>query len=342
MLDLYVRYDERLLSENSRDLTTFQTPFSMMRLVTLPMGWTNSVPIFHNNIMHILQPEIPDYTIPYIDDVPVKGLASCYQDSNSNFKTIAGNSGIQCFVWDHFQNLNRIIQGMKYTCGTFSGKKLVLCMGQIMVVGHVGTYEGRIPDLMHIMVILNWGPCGSLLEVHAFLGTIGVCRIFIKNFALQAHVLIILTKKDVLFMFGPDQLESMEDLNYDSPTPVILAVDLLNIGDGIHLCQCNEDNPHIRYYNRFDSIMLNNCESCFLQPKLEIYGLYQAFRKLQLYLIGVRNLVVEVDARYIKGMLQNPNIAPSASINHWILVILTFHFKLVHIPGTMHGPDGLL
>jgi hypothetical protein len=62
---------------------------------------------------------------------------------------------------------------------------------------------------------------------------------------------------------------------------------------------------------------------------------------LRLYLIGVWNLVVEVDARYIKGMLSNPDISPSASINQWIVAILTFHFDLVHVPGTHHGPDGL-
>ena len=54
-----------------------------------------------------------------------------------------------------------------------------------------------------------------------------------------------------------------------------------------------------------------------------------------------RNLIIEVDARYIKGMLANPDLDPSASINRWILAILTFHFTLVHVPGTMHGPDGL-
>src|SRR5271168_2060964 len=35
MLDLYVGYDERTLSESSRDLTTFQTPFGALRLVAL-------------------------------------------------------------------------------------------------------------------------------------------------------------------------------------------------------------------------------------------------------------------------------------------------------------------
>src|SRR5712664_1799138 len=40
-------------------------------------------------------------------------------------------------------------------------------------------------------------------------------------------------------------------------------------------------------------------------------------------------------------MLNNPDTAPSASINHWIISILTFHFELRHVPGKQHGPDGL-
>jgi hypothetical protein len=74
---------------------------------------------------------------------------------------------------------------------------------------------------------------------------------------------------------------------------------------------------------------------------LEIYGLYRALRAYRMWVIGVRNLVIETDVRYIKGMLAHPDILPSASINRWILSILTFHFTLVHVKGTFHGPDGL-
>jgi hypothetical protein len=58
------------------------------------------------------------------------------------------------------------------------------------------------------------------------------------------------------------------------------------------------------------SILLNDRESKYSQPKLEIYSLYCALRALCLYLIGVQNLVVEVDVRYIKGMMSNPDISP--------------------------------
>ncbi|KNZ78771.1 hypothetical protein J132_09909, partial [Termitomyces sp. J132] len=122
----------------------------------------------------------------------------------------------------------------------------------------------------------------------------------------------------------------------------ILAVDTLHITVRYYLCQCTSNNCKERRYNRFGSIMLNDREARFSQPKLELYGLYQALQALWMYLISVRNLIIEVDTCYIKGMLQNPDIQPSASMNCWIVVILMFHFKLVHVKGTFHGPDGLL
>ena len=51
---------------------------------------------------------------------------------------------------------------------------------------------------------------------------------------------------------------------------------------------------------------------------------------------------LEVDAKYIKGMLNNPNIQPNNTINCWIAGILLFNFEFVHVLGKLHeGPDSL-
>jgi len=201
---------------------------------------------------------------------------------------------------------------------------------------------------------MNWGPCNDLTDVRAFLGTIGVCCLFIKNFTHHTHHLVKLTRKGTEWEFGQKQLEAMQDLkeallkspalrpiDYTSGAPVILSVDTSYIAIRHILSQCDPDKPRIRYFTKFGSITLNDRESRFSQPKLESYGLYLVLRSLKLYLIGLRNLIVEVDAKYIKGMLANPDIVPTASINRLILGILMFHFTLVHIPGSHHGPDGL-
>ena len=354
ILNLYVGYDEHALVQSSHNYTTFQTPYGVLCLTKLLMGWTNMVPIFHDNVTHILQPEVPRYTILYIDDVPVHSPTSTYQNNDGVFKTILENSGICCFIWEHFQNVNRIVQCMKYSGGTFSSKKSLVCTREITVVGHVCTPKGCVPDPVKVDKIANWGPCADLSEVHAFLGTVGVVQVFIKNFACLAHPLTTLTCKDVPFIFRPEQI-SMQDvlktallasptlhpINYASNSPVILGADTSSIVVRYLLCQCNADNPHICRYMHFSSITLNDHELCFSQPKLELYGLFCTLRSLKMNLIGIQNLIVEVNAQYIKGMLSNPDIAPLASINYWIVSILLFHFTLINIPGVWHGPDGL-
>ena len=354
MMDLYVGYDERALAKSSRDLTTFQTPYGAMRLTTLPMGWTNSVPIFHDDVTHILRPEIPHVTVPYIDDVPIRGPATRYVLPSGEEERIPENPGIRRFVWEHFQDLNRVCQRMKYSGGTFSGYKSFLCAPEITVLGQRCTIDGRLPDESKVTKVTNWAPCPDLSDVRAFVGTVGVCRMFIQNFASRAHHLVKLTRKGIDFVFGEEQLGAMNDLkealvnspalrpiDYMSGAAVIVSVDTSYIAVGFLLAQCDVNNPKLRYYAKFGSITLNEREARFSQPKLELYGLYRTLRSQKLALLGVRNLIVEVDASYIKGMLKNPDLAPSASINRWIVSILMFHFKLVHVPGTHHGPDGL-
>ena len=94
MLDLYVGYDQQGLTPDSHNLTTFQSPFGTLCLVTLPMGWTNSVPIFHDDVTYILQPEIPITTVPYINDVPIHGPVDRYILSDGSEECIPENPGI--------------------------------------------------------------------------------------------------------------------------------------------------------------------------------------------------------------------------------------------------------
>jgi hypothetical protein len=354
MFDLYVGYDERLLAEESRDMTTFQTPFGAMRLVTLPMGWTNSVPIFHDDVTEILRPEIPEFTWPYIDDVPVRGPASRYEIEPGKYETIPENSGIRRFVWEHMINVNRILQRMKYCGGTFSGKKTLVCSEAIEVLGHKCDFEGRKPTVDRIGVIMRWTKCENLSDVRSFLGITGVLRSFIPNHGTRAHEMQQLTKKGVPFEWGPKQIKSMElvkdgvenaqairPLDPKSPGKVVLAVDTSYIGVGFYIYQEDPLDPKIKHYAKFGSKALNEREARFSQPKRELFGLKEALRLNKRWLIGMRPLVIETDAKYIKGMLENPDLMPNATINRWIDEINMFQFTLRHKAGATFGPDGL-
>ena len=101
---------------------------------------------------------------------------------------------------------------MKYSGGTFSGFKTTLCAPKITVLGHCCNIKGRLPDEICMAKIVNWGPCKDLTDVCAFLGTIRVCRLFIKNFSHHAHHLVKLTRKDAPWEFGETQIAAIDNL----------------------------------------------------------------------------------------------------------------------------------
>jgi hypothetical protein len=60
---------------------------------------------------------------------------------------------------------------------------------------------------------------------------------------------------------------------------------------------------------------MSECESRYLQPKLELFGLYRALQHWRLYIISIKNFHVEVDAKFIQGLLNNPDLQPDAAMN---------------------------
>ena len=129
-------------------------------------------------------------------------------------------------------------------------------------------------------------------------------------------------------------------INYTSSHSVFLTIDSSWHAVGWILSQDCEDGQC--RLSRFGSIAWNNCESHYSQPKIELYGLFCTLHALCVHIVGVPNLVIEMDAQYVKGMLSNPDMQPNTAMNRWIAAILLFDFKLVHIPADRHhGPDGL-
>jgi hypothetical protein len=88
----------------------FQSPLGALHHTRLVMGHTNSVQITQGDINYILRDKIPSFTIPFIDDVTVKGSVTRYENIDSTYKTIPENSGIRHFVWEHLANVNQILQ----------------------------------------------------------------------------------------------------------------------------------------------------------------------------------------------------------------------------------------
>ena len=353
VLDLYWGFDARKVHPKSRDLTAFYTPLGLLRITSLPTGFTNSPSEFQACMQHILQREMPDKADCFIDDLAIKGPKSAYLDADGEPMVLEENPGIRRYIWEHAQDVHRIIHRVQHAGATFSPTKVQLCRQTAVIVGHKCTPEGRIPDDQKILKVQNWPVLRTAKDVRGFLGLCGTMRIWIKDYSLIARPLTELVRRDAEFIWDNRREEAFQKLkhlittapvlrpiDYNSDRPVVLSVDSSIIAVGFILSQ--EDEQGRKRPARYGSLPMNEREARYSQPKLELFGLYRALRAYRLYLIGVKKLKVEVDAKYIKGMLNEPDLQPNAVINRWIQGILLFDFELVHIPAERHkGPDAL-
>ena len=164
-------------------------PLGLLRYTCLPQGFTNSVAEFQNCMTSILQDKIPHIVGIMIDDIGIKGPKTQYKDEEGKYETIPENPSIRHFIWEHANDINRILHQLAHAGAMISPKKSQVARPKITLVGQKLTYDGRLPDTSHILKILKWPiPCNKT-EVHRFLGLCGTVQIWIKDYSLIAQPL---------------------------------------------------------------------------------------------------------------------------------------------------------
>ncbi len=118
---------------------------------------------------------------------------------------------------------------------------------------------------------------------------------------------------------------------------VTVHVDLSTIGVGWMIAQCLGD---AEYPIVFSSIMFNEHEAGYSQPKLELYGVFRAL-KAECHRLHNIHFHLTVNVGFLVQMMMSPDL-PNAVMTWWITYIQLFTFEVNHTPGTAHHiPDGL-
>ena len=109
----------------------------------------------------------------FIDDLPIKGPTSEYLDENGNPETLPENPGIRRFIWEHAQDVHRIMHRIGHAGGTFAPNKIQLARREAVIVGQKCTRNGRLPEDGKAEKIRNWPITKTPKDVRGFLGLCG-------------------------------------------------------------------------------------------------------------------------------------------------------------------------
>ncbi|GAA5958908.1 hypothetical protein JCM10213_008536 [Rhodosporidiobolus nylandii] len=352
LIDLFSGYLQEPLDVASRDMTTIRTPIGLLRLTRLPIGGTNSVAQYQRRISFILQDELPEHCLAFVDDIGGKGSKTDYGG-----ETLKENPGIRRWCFEHAVKLERILFRLEEAGLTASGAKLVVATPRLTILGTIVSKEGREADPKKVDKISNWPAPRLVADVRAFYGLYNFLRDYapgtkeaealirakLKNKGEHSKTEIEWTDEDQAAM---DTMKAalakgirLTPINYSPGAGrVIVAVDSSYIAAGVAIWQIDSDGK--RQPCKFDSIPFNEVESRYSQPKLELAGVFKALKKYKNDLYGIQ-FDLEVDAASLAQMLRNPEL-PNAAMTRWVSYLKLFDFTLRHISGREHVvPDAL-
>ena len=214
-------------------------------------------------------------------------------------------------------------------------------------LGHVVSKEGVATDPDKVADIKKWHPPRTIKELHAFLGTAGYYRQYLKDYATSAKPLTRLTIKEVPWEWDAAAQEAFEKLKeglvtapvlgYPDPAvKYILDTDASTVGVGAVLSQIQEGNERvIAYYSK----TLSPAERNYCVTRWELLAVIKAVKHFRPYLYG-QTFRLRTDHASLHWLCRRKE--PSCQVARWLEILAEFPYQIEHRAGPKHGnADGL-
>ena len=313
VLDATKEYYSCKLTEESSKLTTFTTPFGRYRYLRLPMGIRSSQDIYNRKMEEAL--EGFDGVACIVDDLIIFGKSKA----------------------EHDKNLKRLLIRAREKGIRFNSDKAVICKSEVNYFGHVITERGLSVDKGKVSAITNMENPNSRHELETLLGMLTYLSKFAPNLAELTSPLRSLLKKDIEYIWGPEQEKAFVKvkqvitqapvLKYFDPTkPVILQVDASSKGIG---SVCMQDDQPIAYASK----TLTESQSSWAQIEKEMLAILFGCLKFKQYIYG-KHTIVEGDCKPIISMIKKPLCVAPPRLQRMLLQLQPYDIEVIHKKGT--------
>ena len=327
VIDLKSGFNQIQVHAEHRKKTAFTWNKRVYQFVGAPFGFKN-IPQDFQRIMDNIFEDL-DFVTVYLDDI------------------VIGSSSYA----DHVRHVKAVIAKLNEVNMRLSPKKLKLAHDQIIVIGNKVSRDGVTVAIEKLEKMEHWkGPVKTLKQLQQRLGFTNYfrefCPLYSKLMApleeLRTQGKIEWTKEhDLILNKFRDILNEQVMISYpDFSKPLIVATDASKFGLGCVVFQLvgpNDDQTTVeeiiqseKRYIRFASRALTSSERNYGAPQRELLGVLFALKSFRPYLFGHRFRLL-TDHQALTYMLERPKV--SSVIFNWLDEILTYDFKMEHVPG---------
>ena len=310
------------LSERSRFLTTFITPWGRYCFNVLPFGISSGSEKFQKCMSQIL--EGLDGVQCNIDDVLIYGRTQ----------------------EEHDQRLEATLQRLSNANVTLNPDKCVFNVSSVKFLGLIVGADGIKPDPDKVQAILSMPHPTNLYEVRSFLGMVNQFSKFTTNLADLTKPIRELLVKNTAWIWGPPQQDAYNKVKtalttapvltlYDPSKETKIAADASSYGLGAVLLQ--EEEPGTWKPVSFISRSMTATESKYAQIEKEALAVTWACERSSNYIIG-KSITIETDHKPLVPLLTKHTIDKlPPRLQRYKMRLIRFHIKDVrHLPGKLH------
>ena len=324
-LDLASGYWQVSLSQEARVKTAFATHSGLFQFRVMLFGLCNAPATFERLMDRVLQGLRWSRCLVYLDDIISFG--STFDGALANLTLI-------------FERLRSYGLQLKST-------KCNLFRSSVPFLGYIVGRHGLECDPAKIEDVKSWPVPDCLKSVHQFLGFVGYYRRFIPSFADAATPLVILTGKDVPFVWDSSCSTAFAALRaalIDAPILAfptetglyILDTDASYFGLGGVLSQIQNDQERVVAYC---SQALRPSQRCYCTTKREMLAAVAMCIQFRSYLRGA-GFTLRTDHKSLVWLHRFKDT--EGMMSRWLHALQQFQFSIVHRPGKDHGnADGL-
>lgn len=324
LVDMNSAYFQIPLTERSRQYTAFSVPFGLYEFTTVPFGLCTGGQVLTRLLDIVLGDLKFRNTYVYFDDI-----------------IVFSNGTLQ----DHLSKLREVLTRLQNAGLTVNPNKLTIASKKIEFLGHIFS-EGTVTfDQERIRPILELPPPKTPKQVARLVGLMAYYSRFVPNFSTLCAPLNQLRRKNVHFVWGPEQANALETIKKiltshpvlrlpDFSKTFCLSSDASGVGLGAQLAQeYNGVLLPVAYASRPLTKHETNKDTMELECSAVIFGL----QKFQQYLEH-RPFKLQTDSSSLNWLLNHPRQV--GKIARWISFINSFKFTSEHIRGDInHVPD---
>ncbi|XP_055915467.1 uncharacterized protein K02A2.6-like [Eupeodes corollae] len=306
------------LTEESKLLTTFITPFGRFCYNRLPFGITSAPEHYQKRMSSIVRGL--EGILCQMDDILVWGSS----------------------VNEHDKRLRLVLQRLQTSGVTLNDAKCQFGVQRIKFLGHILDEDGVHPDGDRITAIINMERPKNVHEVRIVIGLINYLGKFTPRLSDVWQPLNELLKKERTFTWGLTQERAFEEVKkiltsepvlaiYDSNKETVISADSSSYGIGAVIRQRQLDGKlkPISYASR----TLTECEKRYAQIEKEALALTWACERFQDFVIGIR-FHLETDHKPLVPIFTTKNLDDlTPRLQRLRMRMMRYDFSIFYTPG---------